>query len=222
MPKTIWYPANIIKKVKINRAGAAAFKNLDRYDWILFTSKNAVRFFIDEAKLRRIKIPGQIKIGAVGPETALALKRSGFKISLMPKKFSAEHLVSALGKKVAGKRVLFPRSVIASPEPVRKLRENGAKVDVMHLYTAIPKRISRQLLTSMKMGDFKYIVFISPSAVADFIKKAKENAGETRTISAVCIGPSTALAARGFPFKKIHTAKMATKAGIARLLRQLA
>lgn len=227
--KAIWFPANRIKKMKVNRAGVAAFKNIGRYDWILFTSKNTVTFFMDEMRLRHLKVPRSSKsskIAAVGPETARALKSAGLKVDLMPKKFSAKHLVSALGAKVAGKRVLFPRSAIGFSDPVRELRAKGAGVDVVHLYTTLPVPIPRGIISAIKKGTVDYIVFTSSSAVTSFIKKMREKkmkgiAAKVALVSAVCIGPSTAAAARVFPFKKIHIAKTSTKAGIASLLRNL-
>jgi len=233
MPKILWFPANTIKKMKLTASGRSAFEHIDRYDWILFTSKNTVRFFAQEMKARRFRILPRTKIAAVGPETARALKSagksSGLKIDLMPKQFSSDNLVSALGARVAGKRILFPRSAIASPRPVRKLRENGARVDVVRLYTSIAPRIPRDIAASIKKGAFKYIVFTSPSMVdffaERFMKKMsqdmKSDSLKLHDISAVCIGPSTATAARVFPFAKIHTAKVATKAGIKTLLRAL-
>ena len=180
--------------------------------------------------MRRIKLSSlKACIGAVGPETGRALGQAGFTISLVPKIFSAEHLVSALGrrlgKKATGKRILFPRSVIASSDPIHQLQKYGAKVDAVPLYTVIPARLQSKILASLKKGDIKYIVFTSPSSVAAFEVALKKNRGiKKHSFSAVCIGPSTAYAARTLAsrcFTKIYTAKSATRKDIAGLLRRL-
>jgi len=209
----------------LNRIGIAAFKKLDRYDWILFTSKNTVHFFVKELRLRKLQLPIRIQIGAVGPETAEELKQAGIIADLIPKKFSAEHLAAALAKKLgkhaAGKRILFPRSALANADSVRMLRAYNIHVDVANLYTGTPAIVPKKTWDLLKKGEVSYVVFTSSSSVAAFAKKSQSLNRNTQSISAVCIGPSTAAAARAVTFKKIHIAEISTKAGIRDLLSRL-
>lgn len=219
-----------IERLKLSPTDRVHLKNLElgRYDWILFTSKNSVEFFVKELHVRTL--PPSVRIAAVGPETAHALKRAGIRVDLIPKEFSAKHIVQALDRAgrstgdLKGKRILFPRSAIAPMEPVRALRERGARVSVMHLYTTIPARIPRKLMRPIKKGDADHLVFMSPSGIAGLMKNVRGNDAKkaVRNIPVVCIGPLTATAARRFKFKKIHAAKTHTAEGISDLLRTLA
>ena len=61
------------------------------YDWIIFTSVNGVNQFFDNfSKFDDIRSLGNIKIAAIGSETAKKPNKYGLKVNLIPKKFIAE------------------------------------------------------------------------------------------------------------------------------------
>lgn len=251
--RMIVVPSVFLKKRKLRRRDDAVFHSLSlgRYDWLIFTSKNSVEFFIREMHTQHIplSLPAKTRIAAVGQATAAALRCAGVRVDLVPAEFSAKDIVQALDRVncinsrptggLKGKRILFPRSAIAPFEPVRALRDRGARVTVIHLYTTISARIPRRRMEPIEKGKANYLVFMSPSSIAGFMKNAqghgKGNGNADgkgadarkvlqtiRNIPAVCIGPLTATAARRFGFTKIHTAKTHSAEGISDLLGTLA
>jgi uroporphyrinogen III methyltransferase/synthase len=73
---------------------------IETYDWLIFTSKNGVkyffkRFFEKERDIRELK---GIKICAIGTKTAGEIKQYGIKIDLIPDEFRAEGLIEAFIK----------------------------------------------------------------------------------------------------------------------------
>src|SRR5690606_19121250 len=70
----------------------AALQQLERYDWILFTSVNGVEFFFDYMKERAIDIRRMVnaRIAAVGPKTAEALQKRGLIVEELPEDFVGE------------------------------------------------------------------------------------------------------------------------------------
>src|SRR5580704_14111467 len=71
----------------------AAIARLDSYDWLIFTSVNGVRYFVDRldrsaADLRSLKA----KICAIGPATRAAVEALHLKVDLMPEEYVAESL----------------------------------------------------------------------------------------------------------------------------------
>src|SRR5947209_16618304 len=86
-----------------------AIRRLNTYQWLLFTSANAVEQFMDRMGARRPAIP----IAVVGSATAVKLNEWGLTPSLVSKEFRAEGLLEAFPDNLVGTRVLFPRAEVA-------------------------------------------------------------------------------------------------------------
>ena len=84
---------------------------LDKYDWLIFTSANGVRSFVEHlTDIRSLRA----KVCAIGPATAAAVEALDIKVDGMPKEYVAESLLEALAADdLAGKRVLLPRAAVA-------------------------------------------------------------------------------------------------------------
>jgi uroporphyrinogen-III synthase len=218
------YPS-AIKRLKLTVAARDSFKKLDTYDWIFFSSKNAVRFFMFELRKRHLKIgqttgPGQtknkIKIAAVGPETAASLEAEGVTVNFVPKQFSTEALIDGLGSELKGKNILFPRSAIAPQDMLQKITGKGAHVDVMDIYTNVTIPIPSSKLKLIEKGFVEIIVFTSPSVIEGFLKQAHPMPEIVLYVPVICIGPSTEKSARASGFKNIAVSKNATGVSVAK------
>jgi uroporphyrinogen III methyltransferase/synthase len=90
----------------------AAIQSMNSYDWIVFTSANGVRHFLD--RVLRLgfdaRVLGGVRIAAIGPSTAEALARYSLKADLIPHKFRSEELAGELAEIALGKRVLLARA----------------------------------------------------------------------------------------------------------------
>src|SRR5439155_7590976 len=93
----------------------SAVANLGAYDWLIFTSANGVRFFLErldrsERDLRAIRG----RIAAIGPATKAELEALHLKVDRMGEEFVAESLLVALSPEpMSGKRVLLARAAVA-------------------------------------------------------------------------------------------------------------
>ena len=89
-----------------------AIDGLDRFDWLVFTSGNGVRFFLDrlEARGRDLRALGHLKLAAIGPATAEALAHYHLKADLVPDEYRSESLAAALVDRAAGSRILLARA----------------------------------------------------------------------------------------------------------------
>ncbi len=186
--------------------------NLNKYDWIIFTSVNGVKFFWQRAKKIGFtaKEISQIKIAAVGPATAYALKKRKLKVNFFPKNFLTREIVTGLGK-LSGKRVLLPRADIAKSELKEILSQKGAIVNQVSAYSTILAKSSSKLKTILKEEEIDWITFTSSSTVKNFTQLLN---GINKKILAktkiACIGPVTAKTAAKAGFTvdivaKIHT-----------------
>lgn len=89
-----------------------AIDRLPSFDWLVFTSGNGVRHFLDRLETRGhdLRALGHLKLAAIGPATAEALARYRLRADLVPESFRSEGLAEALAPLVSGKRVLLARA----------------------------------------------------------------------------------------------------------------
>jgi len=139
-------------------------------DWILFTSQRAVDIFFREFKKNHLAnaFPRSIQVAAVGPTTEERLKACGLPVHLVPKKHVAEGLLESLGE-VTGKKILIPRSREGREILSRELKERGALVTEIFLYTMEAITPEPALMEEARRG-FDAVIFASPSGVRAFFK----------------------------------------------------
>ncbi len=166
---------------------------LDGYDWLIFSSGNAVRFFFERYD-ELPDAPALPKIAAVGQVTADRLRARGLDPDFVPDVFSGTALAGGLGD-LSGQNVLLPRARVGRPETVQALQEQGAAVADLPFYETITAQPGAAALAEIERG-VDVLTFTSPSSVRNFVKlirqagmDAAELLAETLT---VCIGPSTA------------------------------
>ena len=188
--------------IPLRRAAAAA----GEFDWIVFTSPNAVESFMNalldaELDVRALKGP---LLCAVGTGTRERLALYGIKVDLVPDEFHAEALVSALIRRgiVRGTRVLLPQADIARDVVANGLRSAGAVVTEVIAYRTILDESSRddESLDIYRMlldGRIDVVTFTSASAVRNFVRIfGEDQAVDLLTHTTVAaIGPVTAEAA---------------------------
>ena len=112
------------------------------YDWLAFTSPNAVdRFFGEFFKLNDdVRSLGAIRLATVGPATGRRLKRLRLHVEIQPEVFTAERLASAFPDElVASSRFCLPRGKLADPLLADHLRQRGGQVDEWILYDTQPE-----------------------------------------------------------------------------------
>jgi len=175
-----------------------ALRNLDRYEWLVFTSPNAV----DAVKanleaVERKTLPTALKVACVGRATSQATQAAfrDCRVALAPADdYRAEGLIQAFAKlEVPLGRVLLPVSDLSRPALAEGLRALGAAVDQRIAYrTSTPEDLVSRLRDALAPG-IDLVLFASPSAVQGF---ADVLGAGTSGLPAVAIGPTTAASAR--------------------------
>jgi uroporphyrinogen III methyltransferase/synthase len=169
-----------------------ALEDLDRFDWIVFTSANAVRAVARTKQWR----PVRPRIAAVGPATAAAVHMlTGRMPDAVPAGAAGSGIVPAMLElgTLQGARILWPRAEQPRPELPRHLIRAGAVVEDPVAYRTVPDASAAGRLAEMTaIGGLDAITFTAPSAVDCFADAA---VGQVQCIIAV-IGPATAAAAR--------------------------
>jgi len=169
---------------------------LSEYDWLIFTSRNGVRFFSE--RMAALGEPAdklrEVRVAAIGPATAAALEHLSRKPDYVPDEFLSEKIVYGLGN-MKGKRVLLPRTDIASRSLPEELRRQGASVEEVVAYrTVVPEDLSLDsLLLTLKQG-VDLVTFTSPSTVRNLAHLADQVGlgALLKDVKVACIGPVTA------------------------------
>jgi len=181
----------------------AALADLDCYDWLLFTSANAVEVFFGRRRDVGVRHPLP-RICSIGPATTSKVLACGAEVALQPEFFQAEGVLEALeraqGGGLRGRRILLPRAKVAREVLPEKLVEQGARVDVIPVYENVLPEESREMLSGILEGrGFDLVAFASSSSVRNFVELLPE-AGLCRGMRCAVIGPVTESTAREFGF----------------------
>lgn len=111
----------------------AALTCLRTYDWLVFTSANAVEAFHRRAQfLHLAQLPN--KIAVVGPATLRAANGIGLVVDLVPPHFVAESLGEALLPEAPGQSFLLVRAAEARDHLPTVLTAAGATVTIVDAY----------------------------------------------------------------------------------------
>jgi uroporphyrinogen-III synthase len=180
----------------------SAFRRFPEFDWVLFTSQNAVRFVFRrgcEVKPRRDKQPARPLVAAVGTATAQAARNLDIRVDYVAQNQTGESLAAELRQKMAGLKVFLPRSDRADDRLPSALRAAGAEVlEVVAYRTAIPESMDRKILESIRKAEVDVVVFASPSAFENLraIIAPAEVEELSKQVRFAAIGPTTAAAIR--------------------------
>jgi uroporphyrinogen III methyltransferase/synthase len=173
-----------------------AIARLAQYDWLIFTSVNGVRFFLERLDASAIDLRQlRGKLCAIGPATRRALEELHLKVDLLPKEYVAESMVEAFAAHdLAGKRVLLPRAAVARDVVPVELRARGAIVDVVEAYRTVVPEAGEDTIAEAFERKPDWITFTSSSTVKNFLALAgRERLDGVRVAS---IGPVTSDTAR--------------------------
>ena len=198
-----------------------ALMRLQEFDWIFFTSQNAVTFFIRAALSLGavLSLTGNEKpfIAAVGPGTAKALEQEGIRVSHVAREFRGVALAEELKERIAGKKILLPRSDLAGKEAPEQLHAAGAEVTEVVAYRTLRPKVSGEVREKVLGGGVDAITFASPSAFRNFVAElGAEQATKltARGVVLAAIGPVTSAAIREEGFAVGCEAREATPASL--------
>jgi uroporphyrinogen III methyltransferase/synthase len=168
-----------------------AVADLGRYDWLIFTSANGVRCFLDRLDASRSDLRAiRGRVCAIGPATRDALECFHLKVDVMAAEYAAEGLLDALAKyDLRGARILIARAAVARDLLPNELTRRGAIVDVVEAYRTIAPEDLAARAGDVLSYNPDWITFTSSSTVRNLLSAAGPQA--LRGIRVASIGPVT-------------------------------
>jgi uroporphyrinogen-III synthase len=195
----VYFPVIEIHPIENNVTLQRALRKLDCYDWLVFTSVNGVdavwNTLID---MGVACIPEKVRVAAIGPKTAEALKSHGIIPSFVPDEYVAEAILPGLGD-LCGRWVLLPRAEIARKElPEAIVQACGVAHEIV-VYRTLPAEPDPQGLLALRAG-LDVVTLTSPSTVHNFVAIVCAAGLDPHALPGnpvfACIGPITEQAAQ--------------------------
>ena len=163
--------------------------------WLVFTSRNGVRFFFEQMKKEQVDIRslGDSRIAVMGAGTRKELENWGCYADLVPEQSCSESLAKALcAHAEPDEAICLFRAEEASDVLTKRLWEKQYRVVDIPTYRTEIMWKKRELLREM-LEDVDAVTFCSASAVSAFVQMTE---GHDLVAKTICIGPVTAQAAK--------------------------
>lgn len=177
------------------------------FDWIAFTSANAVQAVAARLHALSLPRPMPVMIAAVGAATAQAVTDClGTHAQIIPSHYSTDHLQAALPV-TSGTRILLPQSAIAPSDFAVSLRARGAEVVIAPAYTVIPGQGGVHLPSWVAQGRVDALTFTSASTVNEFCRRYAHEGGTVSDLAGLPIACFS-----GSAEKALHTSGLAVTA----------
>ena len=205
-----------------------ALRSLRQYDWLVFTSANGVAAFfgrLEEIGLD-LRAVGHLRLAAIGPKTAEALRGYHLKPDLVPARFQSEDLAATLKAQIQpGQRVLLARAD-RGRELLREQLAAHCQVEQIAVYSQVDAlETDEGVMNALRRGEIEFVTLTSSNIARSLIERLdttcrrRIEAGEMKLVT---ISPVTSAEVRGLGCPVAAEARQATTEGVIEALIGLA
>jgi uroporphyrinogen-III synthase len=213
----VFFPVIQIRPMDDLSSLKEAIKDIDKYEWVIFSSTNAVDVFFDALE----ENPQLPKVAAVGSKTEASLRSRGVAVNFVPNKYVGEAILSGLGD-LKDKWVLLPRAEVAREILPKEILAAGGIVHEIAIYQTLPEKVDKTGLDTLRSG-VDVVTFTCPSTVQNFVHLLKNADLDPFHLAGdpvfACIGPVTKEAAEKEGFSVAVMPKKHTVEGLVESLK---
>ena len=197
-----------------------SIEDISKYDWLVFTSVNGVKFFFDTLfdMGRDVRVLGHLKFACIGPVTKERLRDFGITSDILPQTYRAESVIDAFSMvEIKDKKVLLPRAKKARTILPEELTKMGARVDEVTAYeTRLDDEGKEELISLLESNEIDAVTFTSSSTVSNFMSmlESKDTKKLLKNVVTASIGPITSDTARSLDIEPAIEAKEYTIQGL--------
>ena len=213
--ETIIQPAIEISEPADWQPVDAAIARLSSFDWLVFSSSNGVRYFINRllATGSDLRALGSIKLAAIGPGTADELSGYHLNVDLQPAEFRAEALAAALTPLAKGKRFLLARASRGREVLADEITTAGGEVTQVVVYNSLDvESPDADIADELAAGKIHWVTVTSSAIARSLASMFGSELHKTRLAS---ISPITSAVLRECGFEPAVEAAEYTMAGVA-------
>lgn len=209
-------PTIEVKPLPLDEFSLLQMRNLDSFNWIVFTSPNGLKFFF--ASLFELQhnygLPEHLKIAVVGKKTAAQLECYGTSASFINLGNTAEDFVADFYHRVnPGDRVLFPIGNLARTVIEDKISKKAICTRILFYETLLPETVDSNILQLITEDKYDMIVLTSPSSCTNLLQLISGKSDPSK-LRLVCIGQTTSSEVIRNGIEPLITAGTANSQGI--------
>ncbi len=198
-----------------------ALERLSQFDWVIFTSANGVRAVAGRLSPAGQPLSDSVRIVAVGPATADAVRAAGWRVDLTPVESASAGILEELRARTRGRQetVLLPQSALADADLRAGLSAAGFAVTSVVAYRPVerPESIERARHLILA-GEVSSVVFTSPSTVRVI---AEDFSSESTWPPVVAIGQRTLAESRKCGIPGVQMARSPEPKSVLEALRRI-
>jgi uroporphyrinogen III methyltransferase/synthase len=204
-----------------------AIHSLGQYDWLVFTSANGICSFLGRVKKLGLDMRalGNVRIAAIGPKTADALRGYHLLPDLVPPHFQSEDLAAALLTKIqAGQRVLLARAD-RGRDVLRQQLAPTCLVEQIAVYSQVDAVESDdEVMNALRRGEIEFVTLTSSNIARSLLDRLdatcrrRIQSGEIKLVS---ISPVTSAEVQRLGYHVAAEATQATTDGVIEALIKL-
>jgi uroporphyrinogen III methyltransferase/synthase len=198
----------------------SALAQLNHYDWLVFSSVNGVRALLGRlaATGRDVRSLGHVRLAAIGPATAEALREYHLLADLQPARYQAEDLAESLAPGAVGKRFLLARASRGREELAERLRAAGGVVEQIVVYESVDVVTpDADIAEQLRDGRVHWTTVTSSAIARSLWRMFGDDLRKTRLVS---ISPVTTATLRELGLDPAAEAAQATIPGLLAALAQ--
>lgn len=191
-----------------------ALRRLDRYDWLVFSSANGVRYLLDRLPQLGLDLRAlqRVRIAAIGPGTASTLEHYRLRADIVPAEFRAEALAEELARSARGQRFLLARASRGREILAETLLASGAAVDQIVVYRSSDMTLSdNDISRRLHAGEIGWVTVTSSAIARSLVALFGAGLRQTQLAS---ISPITSATLRELGHTPAVEAKQYTTSGV--------
>ena len=191
-----------------------AIEQIESFDWIVFSSANGVRFFLDRllSLHRDLRVLGRAKLAAIGPRTAEELGRYHLRVDCQPAEYRAESLASELAGQGEQQRFLLVRASRGREVLAEELEAAGHEIQQVVCYLSRDvEHPNEDVAADLAAGRVDWITVTSSAIARSLVRLFGEDLRKSRLAS---ISPVTSTTLRELGFEPSAEARQFTTEGV--------
>lgn len=182
----------------------AAIRKLPEFDWVVFSSANGVRGFLDRMAALGVESAFNT-VAAIGPATALALVERGVAVELVPGSSHAEQMSLELVPPTTGKRVLIVRTE-KGRDYLEKALSSVARLESVSAYTQMDTDMPAETLARIRDRSIDFVLVSSGNVARNLHRCLRDSGGRSLPPNVIAISPRMAKLCNELGFPVIGTA----------------
>jgi uroporphyrinogen-III synthase len=216
--KMLELPLVVIQATQLSTRSMEFLQNLEKFNWIIFTSPNGIRYFFNALStiFKKTEIQDSLQFAVIGSKTEQILRQYGYQASFTNPGNTGEDFAEAFIEKLKKLRsrqnILLALGNLARNVIQKKINlfANCTRIDFYN--TTPPSEIDKNIVQRINDDRYEMLIFTSPSGIQNFLELAEEI--EPEKIRIACIGIVTADASRKAGVQPIVVANQASAKGI--------